>query len=62
MPNSCIAKIIQHGRSQTVHLPPAFRLPGDRVRARYIGGGTLLEPMVSDINSWFAGRDRFADV
>jgi virulence-associated protein VagC len=42
MPNSCIAKIIQHGRSQTVHLPPAFRLPGDRVRARYIGGGTLL--------------------
>jgi antitoxin VapB len=57
-----IAKIFMHGRSQAVRLPLAFRLPGDRVRVRRVGTGILLEPMVTDIDTWFAELDRFADV
>ena len=62
MTDTGIAKIFMHGRSQAVRLPLAFRLPGDRVRVRRVKGGILLEPMVSDIESWFAELDRFADV
>jgi antitoxin VapB len=62
MANSGIAKIFMHGRSQAVRLPMAFRLPGDRVRVRRVKRGILLEPMVMDINDWFAELDRFADV
>jgi antitoxin VapB len=51
-----------HGRSQAVRLPQAFRLPGDRARVRRVEGGILLEPMVTDIDAWFAELDRFADV
>jgi len=51
-----------HGRSQAVRLPLAFRLPGDRVRVRRVENGILLEPMVTDIDAWFAELDRFADV
>jgi antitoxin VapB len=57
-----IAKIFMHGRSQAVRLPLAFRLPGDRVRVRRVESGILLEPMVTDIDAWFAELDRFADV
>jgi antitoxin VapB len=57
-----VAKIFMHGRSQAVRLPLAFRLPGDRVRVRRVEGGILLEPMVTDIDAWFAAMDRFADV
>jgi antitoxin VapB len=39
-----------------------FRLPGDRVRVRRVKGGILLEPIASDIESWFAELDRFAEV
>jgi antitoxin VapB len=59
---SGIAKIFMHGRSQAVRLPLAFRLPGDRVRVRRVEGGLLLEPMVTDIDAWFAELDRLADV
>ena len=62
MSGSGIAKIFRHGRSQAVRLPLAFRLPGDRVRVRRVENGILLEPMVTDINAWFAELDRFADV
>jgi antitoxin VapB len=62
MSKSGIAKIFKHGRSQAVRLPLAFRLPGDRVRVRRVESGILLEPMVTDINAWFAELDRFADV
>jgi antitoxin VapB len=62
MSNSGIAKIFMHGRSQAVRLPKAFRLPGDRVRVRRVKSGILLEPMVTDIEAWFAELDRFADV
>jgi len=62
MSESGIAKIFKHGRSQAVRLPLAFRLPGDRVRVRRVESGILLEPMVTDINAWFAELDRFAGV
>jgi antitoxin VapB len=57
-----IAKIFMHGRSQAVRLPLAFRLPGDRVCVRRVEGGILLEPMVTDVDAWFAALDRFGDV
>ena len=62
MSNTGIAKIFMHGRSQAVRLPLAFRLPGDRVRVRRVKNGILLEPLVTDIDTWFAELDRFADV
>ena len=45
-----------------LYLPLAFRLHGDRVRVRRVESGILLEPMVTDIDAWFAELDRFADV
>ncbi len=62
MSDSGIAKIFMHGRSQAVRLPLAFRLPGDRVRVKRVEGGILLEPLVTDIDAWFAELDRFAAV
>jgi antitoxin VapB len=57
-----ITKIFMHVCTQAVRLPLAFRLPGDRVRVRRVANGILLEPMVTDIDAWFAALDRFADV
>ena len=62
MSDTGIARIFMHGRSQAVRLPRAFRLPGDRVRVRRVGEGVLLEPIVADLDAWFAKLDRFADV
>ena len=62
MSNTGIAKLFMHGRSQAVRLPKAFRLPGDRVRVRHVDAGVLLEPMLTDLDAWFAELDRFADV
>ncbi len=62
MADSGIARIFMHGRSQAVRLPMAFRLPGDRVRVRRVEGGILLEPIVTDLDAWFAELDRFHDV
>jgi antitoxin VapB len=62
MSDSGIARIFMHGRSQAVRLPLAFRLPGDRVRVRRVEGGILLEPIVADLDAWFAELDRFTDV
>jgi len=62
MPESGIAKVFMHGRSQAVRLPKSFRLTGDRVRVRRVKSGILLEPMAVDIDAWFAALDRFADV
>ena len=39
MNESGIARILMHGRSQVVHLPSEFRLPGDHVRVRCVEGG-----------------------
>ncbi|MEW6279400.1 MAG: AbrB/MazE/SpoVT family DNA-binding domain-containing protein [Candidatus Eremiobacterota bacterium] len=61
--DSGIARIFKHGRSQAVRLPQAFRLPGDRVRVRRLDGGAiLLEPIVEDLDAWFAELDRYSDV
>jgi antitoxin VapB len=62
MNESGIAKIFMHGRSQAVRLPLAFRLPGDRVRVRRVEGGILLEPIMTDLDTWFRELDRFADI
>jgi antitoxin VapB len=62
MSETGVAKLFKHGRSQAVRLPRAFRLPGDRVRVRRVGAGILLEPIVTDLDSWFAEMDRFADI
>jgi antitoxin VapB len=62
MSETGIAKLFKHGRSQAVRLPLAFRLPGDRVRVRRVGDGILLEPIVTDIDAWFAELDRFVEV
>jgi len=62
MADTAIAKLFTHGRSQAVRLPKEFRLPGDRVRVRHLGNGVLLEPIASDVDTWFAEMDRFADV
>jgi len=62
MSNTGVAKIFMHGRSQAVRLPLAFRLPGDRVRVRRVKQGILLEPIMTDIDTWFAELDQFADV
>ncbi len=62
MSESGIARIFKHGRSQAVRLPLAFRLPGDRVRVSRVERGILLEPIVTDLDTWFREFDRFADV
>ena len=62
MSDTGIAKIFMHGRSQAVRLPLAFHLPGNRVRVRRVESGILLEPMMTDIDAWFAELDRFGDV
>ncbi len=62
MSESGIARIFKHGRSQAVRLPLAFRLPGDRVRVRRVEAGILLEPIITDLDTWFRELDRFADV
>jgi antitoxin VapB len=51
-----------HGRSQAVRLPRAFRLPGDRARVRRVKEGILLEPMITDLDAWFAEMDRFKHI
>ena len=55
------AKLFMSGRSQAVRLPLAFRLPGTEVRVRRVGNGVLLEPIITDVDAWFASLDAFAD-
>jgi antitoxin VapB len=61
MSDTGIAKLFKHGRSQAVRLPLAFRLPGDRVRVRRVADGILLEPILTNLDDWFAAMDRFTD-
>jgi len=61
MAQTAIARLFKHGRSQAVRLPLAFRMPGDRVRVRKVAQGILLEPLITDVESWFAALDRFRD-
>lgn len=40
------AKLFQHGGSQAVRLPRAFRFEGSEVTVRREGGAVILEPVV----------------
>ena len=62
MSTTGIAKVFMHGRSQAVRLPRAFRVTGDRVRVRRVKEGILLEPLVTDLATWFGELDRFENV
>jgi antitoxin VapB len=42
------AKLFQHGGSQAVRLPKAFRLTGSKVKVSRTARGILLEPLVAD--------------
>jgi antitoxin VapB len=42
------AKLFQHGGSQAVRLPKAFRLPGAEVKVSRTPRGVLLEPLRAD--------------
>lgn len=55
-----LAKLFLNGRSQAVRLPLEFRFPGTEVRITRQGRGVLLEPVVSNVDDWFADLDRFA--
>lgn len=57
---SKLAKLFVNGRSQAVRLPMEFRFPGTEVRVTRHGRGVLLEPVVSDVDQWFAELDRYA--
>jgi antitoxin VapB len=56
-----IAKLFLNGRSQAVRLPLEFRFPGTEVRISRHGNGVLLEPVVTNVDDWFAALDRFTD-
>ncbi len=56
-----LAKLFLNGRSQAVRLPLEFRFPGTEVRITRHGRGVLLEPVVSNVDAWFAELDRYAD-
>jgi antitoxin VapB len=53
-----VAKLFRNGRSQAVRLPREFRFEGEEVRIRKVGNSVLLEPIVSDMATWFAELDR----
>lgn len=55
-----LAKLFQNGRSQAVRLPLEFRFPGTEVRISRHGAGILLEPVIGDVDDWFAQLDTYA--
>lgn len=55
-----LAKLFANGRSQAVRLPLEFRFPGTEVRITRHGRGVLLEPVVGNVDDWFAELDRYA--
>lgn len=57
---SKLAKLFANGRSQAVRLPIEFRFPGTEVRVTRHGRGVLLEPVVSNVDDWFADLDCYA--
>ena len=54
------AKLFKNGRSQAVRLPREFRFEGDRVTVRRAGRGVLIEPVFTDVSTWFDELDRVA--
>jgi antitoxin VapB len=56
-----VAKVFTRGCSQIVRLPRGFRIVGSRVRVRRMDNGILLEPIITDVDAWFAELDRFGE-
>lgn len=56
-----LAKLFQNGRSQAVRLPLEFRFTGTEVRISRLGRGVLLEPVVTNVDDWFAELDRYTE-
>jgi antitoxin VapB len=56
-----LAKLFQNGRSQAVRLPLEFRFAGTEVRISRHGRGVLLEPVVANVDEWFAELDQYAE-
>lgn len=54
MASRTYAKLFTNGRSQTVRLPKAFRLPGDKVLIRHVAEGILLQPAAPDLALWLS--------
>jgi antitoxin VapB len=57
MAKTGVAKLFRNGRSQAVRLPREFRFEGDAVRIRKVPEGVLLQPLVPDLDAWFAEMD-----
>jgi antitoxin VapB len=57
MADNQTARLFQNGRSQAVRLPRDFRFSGDRVRIRRTSDGVLLQPIIEDVDEWFARLD-----
>jgi antitoxin VapB len=57
MAKKTVAKLFCNGRSQAVRLPQEFRFAGDAVRVRRVGDAVLLQPVISDVQEWFAKMD-----
>ncbi len=54
MAEARLARLFRNGRSQAVRRPHEFRFAGDRVRARRMGRGVLLEPLATDVTECIA--------
>jgi antitoxin VapB len=53
-----IAKLFRNGNSQAVRLPQEMRFRGDSVRVRKVGDTVVLEPVIINVEEWFAEIDR----
>ena len=61
IPKLGIAKLFKNGRSQAVRLPREFRFEGDAVRVRRVSEGVLLEPLIPEVEKWFAELDKIGE-
>lgn len=55
------AKLFKSGRSQAVRLPKEFRLPGDSVYIRKLGGSVVLIPKEQSWSSLVDACEHFTD-
>jgi antitoxin VapB len=62
MVGKAIGKLFKHGRYQAVRLPKQFRLPGEKVRVRWIGRAVLLEPIEFDVDEWLAKLAEYRNI
>jgi antitoxin VapB len=62
MSETGFAKLFKHDVVRPCVCPWCSVCRGDRVRVRRVGHGILLEPIVTDIDAWFAELDRFGEV